>query len=64
MEKHINVRYFFIKDQVDKGEIKMQWCGTDDILTDFFTKPIQGTKFMEMQRQILNLSLFRAESKW
>jgi hypothetical protein len=53
--KHINVRYFFIKDRVDKGEIAIQWCHTDEMLADFFTKPLQGKKFYAMIKQILNL---------
>jgi hypothetical protein len=38
--KHINVRYFFVKDRIDKGEIKIQHCPTDDMIADFFTKPL------------------------
>ena len=54
--KHISVRYFFIKDRVEKGEIDIQWCPTDDMSADFFTKPLQGAQFIKFQRCILNLS--------
>ena len=37
----IDVRYFVIKDVVDKGEVKIQHCLTQDMRTDFFTKPLQ-----------------------
>ena len=38
--KQINVRYFFIKDKVKSGELMIEHCGTDDILADYFTKPL------------------------
>ena len=43
--RHINVRYFFIKDRIDKGEMKVEYLPTDLMLADYFTKPLNGTKF-------------------
>ena len=43
--RHMNVRYFFIKDRIDSGEIKVEHCSTDLMRGDFFTKPLQGYKF-------------------
>jgi hypothetical protein len=28
--KHINIRYFFITDQISKGEVRVKWCPTSD----------------------------------
>ena len=53
--KHINIIYFFIKHKVDSGEIIIKWCGTDEMLADFFTKPTQGEIFLRMRKQILNI---------
>ena len=53
--KHISVHYFFIKDLVDKGEFDIQWCPTDDMNADFFTKPLQGSQFLRFQKCILNI---------
>ena len=52
--KHINVRYFFIKDRVDSGELDIEWCSTDEMRGDFFTKPLQGAKFHRFRNLILN----------
>ena len=38
--KHINVRYFFIKDKADRKELSIKYCPTDDMVADFFTKPL------------------------
>jgi hypothetical protein len=41
----LNIRYFFLTDQVEKGSITIVYCPTDDMVRDFYTKPLQGEKF-------------------
>lgn len=53
--KHINVRYFFITDRVNNNEISIKYRPTDEMVADFFTKPLQGQKFIKFRNQILNL---------
>ena len=53
--KHINVRYYFIKDCIDRKELRIEFCGTDEMWADFYTKPLQGWKFEEFRKIILNL---------
>ena len=43
--RHIDIRYFFVKDRVNKNEIKIEYCPTEIMLADFFTKPLQGSLF-------------------
>jgi hypothetical protein len=43
--KHINVRYFFITDRISKGEVRVEWCPTKEMVADFMTKPLQGSLF-------------------
>ena len=43
--RHVHIRYFFIKDRVDKGEVKVEYCPTELMLADFYTKPLQGRLF-------------------
>ena len=52
--KHINVRYFFVTDRINKKELKVAYCPTDDMVADFFTKPLHGTKFLKFRRLIMN----------
>ena len=40
--------YFFITDRIKNGEVKVAYCPTNNMLADFFTKPLQGTTFMCM----------------
>ena len=50
--RHINVRYFFVKDRVDKGEVII-YCPTEYMLADFFTKPLQGKRFHYFKSYIM-----------
>ena len=36
---------FFLKDKIDKGELDIKHCPTDEMIADYFTKPLQGSKF-------------------
>nr|GEV50655.1 hypothetical protein [Tanacetum cinerariifolium] len=46
--KHIDVRYYFIKDHVEKGTIELYFVGAEYQLADLFTKslPEAGFKFL------------------
>ncbi|KAJ9557060.1 hypothetical protein OSB04_011674 [Centaurea solstitialis] len=43
--KHIDFRYHFIKDNVEKGNIEMFFVQTDYQLADLFTKPLDEKRF-------------------
>ena len=47
--KHIEIRYHFIRELVERGEIKMEFCKTEEQLADIFTKPIATEKFIEFR---------------
>jgi len=43
--RHIDIRYFFVKDRVESGKINISYCPTELMLADFFTKAVQGSLF-------------------
>jgi hypothetical protein len=43
----LNIRYFFVTDQVEKKNLQIKYCPTDDMIGDFHTKPLQGEKFRQ-----------------
>lgn len=49
----LNIRYFFITDQVEKGNVRIEYCPTDDMIGDFMTKPLQGEKFRKFRAMVL-----------
>ena len=40
--RHPNIRYFYITDQLDQGWLTVRHCPTEDMIGVFFTKPLQG----------------------
>jgi hypothetical protein len=61
--KHINVRYFFITDRISKGEVRVEWCSTNDMIADFMTKPLQGSVFTKFRDLIMGLLSRKEASK-
>ena len=51
--RHINIRYFWIKDRVKQEHISVRHCPTENMLGDFFTKPLQGSLFVRFRDVIL-----------
>ena len=49
----LNVQYFFISDQVNQGNLNVQYCPMDEMIGDFMTKPLQGFKFQKFWKAIL-----------
>jgi hypothetical protein len=53
--RHVSIRYFFLKDRIDSHEIEIRYLPTDVMLADIFTKPLQGKKFVDMRKELMNL---------
>ncbi|KAG7363646.1 reverse transcriptase RNA-dependent DNA polymerase [Nitzschia inconspicua] len=53
--RHLDVRYFFVTDNVHRGKLSIEYCPTGDMIADYFTKPLQGLLFRKMLKQILNI---------
>jgi hypothetical protein len=45
--RHIEIWYYYAADQVAKGNLRVVWCPTDEIIADFLTKPLQGKAFVK-----------------
>jgi hypothetical protein len=52
--RHVHIRYFFVKDRVDAGEIVIEHMPTKSMVADILTKPLQGELFREMRDALLN----------
>ena len=52
----MNIRYFFVPDCFKRGQIIIIYCPTEDMIGEFFTKPLQGSKFRRFRKIIMNCS--------
>ena len=53
--RYLKIRYFFLTDQVEKNKVKIEYCPTENMIADYMSKPLQGKKFKEFRKQILNM---------
>jgi len=54
--KHINVRYHFTKDQVNKKNVQVIHCNTTEMIADVLTKPLPTEQHYYLARRMLNIS--------
>jgi hypothetical protein len=42
--KHIEIKYYFLHDRVQRGEVVLQYISTDEQITDILVKPLSKMK--------------------
>jgi hypothetical protein len=52
----VRAKFFFIKDRVDEGEIKVIDCPSEEMWADVLTKLLQGMAFRTMIEAMDKLS--------
>ena len=50
--KHIDIRYHYIRECVQNGQIELQYCPTNDMKADIFTKPLARPQFEYLRGEI------------
>jgi hypothetical protein len=50
--KHIEIRYHYIRDMVQREAIKLQYVSTDEQVVDVLTKPLSRVKFRHFQDKL------------
>ena len=43
--RHIEVKYYFLRELKEKGLIKVEWICSEDNCSDIFTKNLNGVAF-------------------
>lgn len=51
--KHIEIRYYFIKDLIDQKQVEVTYIPTEHMVADYFTKPLQGKLFNQHRQAIM-----------
>ena len=49
----LNIRYFFLTDQIAKKNLTVEYCPTDKMVGDYMSKPLQGKAFQTLKKQIM-----------
>ena len=61
--KHINTRYNFVKEFVENGSIKLEYCPTETMIADIFTKPLHGQKMRRFSEMLGLVRSFATEEE-
>lgn len=49
---HIDLKYHYIRDIIQKGVVKLQYISTDEQAVDIFTKPLARVKFAYFKERL------------
>ena len=53
--KHIKVRFFWLKDLIDDGEIILIYVPSEELVADMLTKATTGAKFKYLRGKLLGI---------
>jgi hypothetical protein len=51
--RHVERRHHFLRDHVEKGDIKMRYIDTERQLADIFIKPLDASRFADLQGKLV-----------
>ena len=51
--RHVNIRYFFIADRIKRGKLTIAYCPTEDMVSDYLSKPTKGSIIRKHRKSIL-----------
>jgi len=52
MTKHIDVRHHFLRDNVEKNNVVIKYCKTEDQVTDIFSKTLSKENFVKTRLKL------------
>jgi hypothetical protein len=51
----MNIRYFYGTEKIAARDVKIEYCPTEQMVADYFTKPLQGSLFKRLRDVIVNI---------
>ena len=50
--KHIDLKFHFIRDHIEKGTICLEYCPTEKMLADILTKNLPAPRFVKLREHL------------
>jgi hypothetical protein len=54
--RHFDIKIFYVTDLVSRNEVEIKYCPTGEMIGDYMTKPLVGSKFKKFRDLIMNLT--------
>jgi hypothetical protein len=54
--RHINIRYFYVTNKIKEGRMRVMYWPTKQMVSDYLTKPLQGSLFRTHRNSIMGHS--------
>ena len=51
--KNMDIRYFYVSEHIQNKTLSLKHCPTEEMLADYFTKPLQGSLFVHLRNHIM-----------
>ena len=51
--KHVDIKYHFVTESVEQGEVLLKWVPTNEQQADIFTKALAAPVFLQFRRQLM-----------
>ena len=61
--KHMDSRYFYMSDHIRNKTLSLKHCPTEEMLADYFTKPLQGALFTCLRNHIMGAGFANGDSQ-
>ena len=51
--KHVDIKYHFVTETVERGEVQLKWVPTTEQQADIFTKALAAPVFEHFRKQLM-----------
>lgn len=56
--KHIDIKKYAVKDYISSKIVEVEYCPTEEMVADIFTKPLQKSKFLKLKSKLCIQQIF------
>ena len=53
--RQFDIKYFYITDLINRKEVSIEYCSSNDVIANYHTKPLIGEKIRNMRNRIMNI---------
>ena len=53
--RHFDMKLFYFTDLIKREKINVEYCPTDEMMANYMTKPLVGTKFVKFINKIMGI---------